>query len=128
MAITAKQAIDAVKGSGGYISVIAGRLGCSRSHVYNLRDKFATFAEALEDERERQKDFAEGKLQEQIKDGNMTAIIFYLKTQAKERGYVERQQVQQLNIDVTLLTDEQLIRIAAGEDVTAVLASVLASE
>jgi hypothetical protein len=28
-----------------------------------------------------------------MKDGNMTAIIFYLKTQGKSRGYVERQEV-----------------------------------
>jgi hypothetical protein len=28
-----------------------------------------------------------------IKAGNVTAIIFYLKTQAKDRGYVERQEL-----------------------------------
>lgn len=93
MAITAKQAIKAIQGSGGYVTVIAARLGCSRTHVYNLRDKYTSVAEALEDEREKQKDFAEGKLQEQIRDGNTTATIFYLKTQAKDRGYVERQEV-----------------------------------
>ena len=88
--ITAQEAIDAIQGSGGFVTVGAARLGVTRKTVYSLRKKFATVAEALEDERERQKDFAEGKLQEQIKAGNMTAIIFYLKTQAKNRGYVER--------------------------------------
>lgn len=90
MAITVAQAIEAIDGSGGYVSVIARRLGCSQRNVYKLRNKHASIEEALEEERAKQLDFAEGKLQEQIKSGNTTAIIFYLKTQGKDRGYVER--------------------------------------
>ena len=32
----------------------------------------------------------EGQLLSQIRRGNITAIIFFLKTKAKHRGYVER--------------------------------------
>jgi hypothetical protein len=78
--ITAEQAIEAIQGSGGYVSVIARRLGCSQRYVYNIREKFVTVAEALEDERSKQIDHAEGQLQKLIDDGNVTAIIFYLKT------------------------------------------------
>lgn len=88
--ISAARAIKAIEGSGGLISVIARRLECTRKTVYNLRDRYATVKQAIEDEKESMKDFAEGKLSEQIKNGNMTAIIFYLKTQAKDRGYTER--------------------------------------
>ena len=93
MAITAEQAIEAIQESGGFVTEVARRLGITRRHVYNLRDKYVTVAEALVDERERQLDHAELQLHKQIKAGNMTAIIFYLKTQGKQRGYVERQEV-----------------------------------
>ena len=93
MAITAEEAIKAITGSQGMIATIAKRLNCSRRHVYRLRDKYVTVAEAIVDEREKMKDFAESKLAEQIGAGNTTAIIFYLKTQGKDRGYVERQEV-----------------------------------
>jgi hypothetical protein len=35
-------------------------------------------------------DFAESQLHKQMKDGNSSATIFYLKTKGKKRGYVER--------------------------------------
>ena len=37
-------------------------------------------------------DVTEGRLYQEINAGNITAIIFFLKTQAKHRGYVERQE------------------------------------
>ena len=109
MAITAKQAIEAVQNSKGFITTVAKQLGCTRGNVYALMKKFPTVEQAIKDERETLKDFAEGKLFQQIDDGNTTAIIFYLKCQAKERGYVERQEISgtNLNIDLSTLTDKQ---------------------
>jgi hypothetical protein len=83
MAITATQAIEAVEGSRGFITTVARKLGCTRGNVYALMKKYPTVKQAIDDERESLKDFAEGKLFQQIDDGNTTAIIFYLKTQAK---------------------------------------------
>jgi len=37
--------------------------------------------------------FAESELMKLIKEGNVAATIFFLKTQGKKRGYVERQEV-----------------------------------
>lgn len=90
---TAEQVIEAVKGSRGFVTTIAKQLGCDRTYVYRLANKFPTVKQAIEEEREGVKDFAEGKLLQQIDAGNITAIIFYLKTQAKDRGYIERQEI-----------------------------------
>ena len=38
-------------------------------------------------------DFAESQLHQQIKGGNPTSTIFYLKTKGKKRGYIERQEI-----------------------------------
>ncbi len=91
--ITAEQVVAAIHGSKGFVTVVGKRLGCSARHVYNLLDKYATARDALADERESMRDFAEGMLYKRIEEGDTTAIIFYLKTQGKDRGYVERQEV-----------------------------------
>lgn len=93
MAIGAAEAIQAAQDSKGFVTTIAKRLGISRTQVYNLMKKYPTFKQAIEDQREALKDDAESSLFKQIDQGNITAIIFYLKTQAKDRGYIERQEV-----------------------------------
>lgn len=93
MAITAKQAIEAIKGSRGFITTVANRLGCSRMNVYLLMKKYPTVKQAILDEKDEMKDFAEAQLFQNIKDGKETSLIFYLKTQAKDRGYIERQEI-----------------------------------
>ena len=66
--------------------------GISRATYYNWKKDDPDFEEAVHDLEEGQKDFVESKLLDLIKDGNPTAIIFYLKTKAKDRGYSERQE------------------------------------
>lgn len=90
---TASDYIEAIQEAGGIIAAAARSLGVSRAAVYRATETYATVAAALEEARETTKDVAEAQLLKQIRAGNMTAIIFYLKTQAKERGYVERHEV-----------------------------------
>ena len=81
---------NAIIGSKGFVTLIAKRAGVSRQQIYNLLKKWPDCQELLEDEREGNLDVVETKLMEQILAGNTTATIFYLKTQGKSRGYVER--------------------------------------
>jgi len=57
-------------------------------------EDFATVKAAYEEANERTIDMVEGQLLTQIKRGNITAIIFFLKTKAKHRGYIERHEYQ----------------------------------
>jgi hypothetical protein len=52
------------------------------------------YAEAVKDIQESAIDFAESSLHQQIKDKIPSSTIFYLKTKGKNRGYVEKQQIE----------------------------------
>ena len=86
-------AAQAIKDSNGFITHAAAKLDISRTTLHAMINQYATLREAVTDAREAMKDFAENKLFSNIKDGKETSLIFYLKTQAKDRGYVERQEV-----------------------------------
>ncbi len=90
---TPNEYATAVTEAQGLISVAARRLGVDRSAIYQAAKKHPEIQKAIEDARERTTDLAEGKLFQKINEGDNTAILFYLKTQAKKRGYVERQEV-----------------------------------
>lgn len=90
---SAQEVADAISAAGGFVTKAARALGCSPTTVYSYINRHAKCREAVQEARERMLDTAEGKLFQQILDGNMTAIIFYLKTQGKGRGYIERQEV-----------------------------------
>ena len=99
MATSAQDAIKAIRAANGFVSHAAAALGISRTQLYNIINRHPTVKEALDDSREAMKDFAESKLFANIKDGKEASIFFYLKTQAKERGYVERQEVTGANTE-----------------------------
>ena len=88
-----KAMLQAIRGSKGFVTVIAKRAACSRNTVYSYIEKYPKIREAITDEKETLKDFAESKLFTNIEEGKETSLIFYLKTQAKDRGYVERHEV-----------------------------------
>jgi len=79
--------------SDGNISAACESIGISRRIYYIWIEKDKKFKQAVEDAYEETIDWVESKLLAQIKENNITAIIFYLKTKGQSRGYVERQKV-----------------------------------
>ncbi len=95
-AYTVKQVIGALQDAKGYVSKTAGILRCSPQTVYNYANRHPTIQQAWDDIREARHDSVESALAGRIAAGDTTAIIFYLKTQVKQRGYVERQEHKQV--------------------------------
>lgn len=97
--VTRGQLLSAIKGSAGNVSVILTRLKeeygieITRQAVHDRKDRDEIIGKAFTEEKERTKDFVENEFFKQVKDGNMTAIIFFLKTQCKDRGYSERKEI-----------------------------------
>ena len=85
--------IEALREKHGNLSAAARFLGCSRNTISRYIDTYSTVQAVADEERETLIDFAENQLFKQVQDGNITAIIFTLKTIGKHRGYVERQEV-----------------------------------
>jgi len=84
----------AIEDSGGIISTIAERLGCEWNTARSYIEKYEETKAAYEAESESVIDLAESKLIENIQANDNTAILFYLKTKGKKRGYIESQQIE----------------------------------
>lgn len=111
-----KTVAEALKQSRGFISTTAKKLGCSHQTVKNYLTRYKSLQSIANEENEKLLDIAENKLFEQIKEGNITGIIFYLKTKGKHRGYVERIDANfQGTMGLTLSREEQNILLMAKE-------------
>src|SRR5262245_57006377 len=72
----------------------AGRaFGVTRYAVWKFVRNHPSLREVILDCRESMKDHAESALQAALLRGEAWAVCFFLKCQAKDRGYVERQEV-----------------------------------
>src|SRR3972149_6128003 len=95
--------IQAIHETKGLVSLAAQRLGCGRRTMYRYIRKFPTVAQALQEEREAMTDLAELALYNKIQQGEGWAVCFYLKTQGRHRGYIER---HELAVDMVMRARE----------------------
>lgn len=111
--------LEALKAKLGIVSAAAQSVGIHRDTHYDWMKKDNDYNLAVRIIGEAAIDFAEGKLFElingvkvqypqkagetqptvYIREPNVAAVIFYLKTKAKHRGYVERFQLQDMGDD-----------------------------
>jgi hypothetical protein len=77
----------------GNLSSAAERIGCNRVTVYNYIEAHPELKEVLKEARETMLDHAESSLYNAAIRGEGGAVCFFLKTQGKSRGYIERQEL-----------------------------------
>ena len=88
-----KAILEALEQSLGVVTSACKKVGIGRTTFYDWMRSDEEFAKQVKDIEDIAIDFAESQLHQQIKGGNTSATIFYLKTKGKNRGYVERQEI-----------------------------------
>jgi len=83
--------------SKGNLAATARRMGVSRTAIYKRVKDSPTLQEALADARESMLDNAESVLYKKVLEGSTPELLFFLKTQGRNRGYVERQEITAAN-------------------------------
>lgn len=82
--------VDAMIKNLGNVSKACELINIHRSTFYDYYNNDLEFKAQIDDIKNYALDFVEDKLFSKIKEGDIVAILFYLKTQGKKRGYVER--------------------------------------
>ena len=85
--------IECLKNSKGIVADACKNTGISRGTFYKWYKEDEDFKEQVDEINEATLDFVESKLLENIKKGEVTSIIFYLKTKGRNRGYQEKQEI-----------------------------------
>jgi len=104
-----KKMIEALTKTMGIVTTACKIVGIGRATFYEWVRDDEDFAKEVKSIGEIAVDYAESKLFENIKGKKETSIIFFLKTKAKHRGYIER--TENVNVekkDFSDLTDEEL--------------------
>lgn len=92
--VSAEKVIRTIINCRGHLFRTARRLGITTRTLENYRKENPAIQQAVEKARGMTGDLAESKLIQAIEKGEAWAICFYLKTQCKNRGYIERTEQQ----------------------------------
>ena len=98
--ILKKGMIEALEKSLGIVTTACKSVGISRNTHYRWMEEDIEYKKTVDDISNIALDFAESKLHKSIENGSDTAVIFYLKTKGKRRGYIEKSEVDH-NVQVT---------------------------
>jgi len=88
-----KAAVQSHYENRGNVSSTCSSIGIGRTQFYQWKKDDPDFAAAINNVTEFCIDKVEDRLKDKIDEGDITAIIFYLKTIGKKRGYIERHDV-----------------------------------
>lgn len=127
----------ALEQNGGIKAAAARMLGCSRTTLYAFLNRHPALQEFLAGVDEEVKDLAEAKLIELIRNGDSSAIRFFLERKGRDRGYSHRVESTgpnggpmevkaEVKLDLSTLSDDELqqmidiqdkLQFAAGKSV-----------
>ena len=85
--------IEALTESLGVVTDACRKVGIARKTHYEWYNEDKEYHKSVDDLGQVALDFAESMLYKKMRDKDTTAIIFYLKTKGKKRGYIERQEI-----------------------------------
>ena len=85
--------LEALEKSLGVVTMACKSADVPRSTYYKWLKEDESFSKEVKDIENIALDFGESQLHKQIKDGNTSATIFFLKTKGKKRGYIERNEL-----------------------------------
>lgn len=91
---TNEQIITALETNYGLVYIAAKQVGCSAQTIYNRAKRVKSIQETIDHERGILVDKAESKLIDAIENREPWAIAMTLKTLGKQRGYVEKQEIE----------------------------------
>jgi hypothetical protein len=105
--------IAAIDRTHGGVYLAADQLGCHSRTILRRAKRVQAVADAIAKYRERRSDIAEMKLESALIAGESWAIQFQLRTQGRDRGYVERHE-QVLQGDAVEVTT-RVVRVGASD-------------
>jgi hypothetical protein len=89
--------IAALREADGNLACVSRKFGCHRGTVWQHVDRDPELRKIVDELTETFIDEAESQLYKHIREGNVAATIFFLKTKARHRGYSERLELIPLN-------------------------------
>ena len=104
-----KLVLEALNNSLGVVTDALKSTNLSRTQFYKWMKDDPDFKADVEEVQNVAIDFAESQLYSLISEKNPTAVIFYLKTKGKHRGYIERvENVNSQKDPFSEMTDEEI--------------------
>jgi hypothetical protein len=81
---------EQIRAYNGNLAAVGRHFGVTRQSVHKFVNDHPALRAVVAECRESMKDHAESSLYRAVLAGEAWAVCFYLKTQAKDRGYIER--------------------------------------
>lgn len=107
--------LESLRNNLGNITLSCEEVGLNRSAYYSLMERNAEFKAEVEEIQNICLDVVENALFRNVRAGDTTAIIFYLKTKGRKRGYSERTEIDMTSKGESIKPDAPYQIIISGQ-------------